>query len=126
MAQRGSISICRIKIWSSLLKTSHAFLKLSCKTFFCLTLSRLWPGNVYRPSVTMAAPIRAPKREYIPLQQPNFYKNRIHSITRKGKTESLPDCTKELIPESLPKTEGKELDRLMFAPTKENKLVYTT
>ena len=57
---------------SKWVKTNCAFLKLSYKTFICLNLPRLWPGDVYRPSVTMGAPIRAPKRQYIPLQQPHF------------------------------------------------------
>ena len=47
---------------------SHAFLKLSNKTFFRLNPPHLWPGDIYRPSNTMGAPIRAPKRQYIPLQ----------------------------------------------------------
>ena len=51
---------------------SLSFLKLSYKTFFCLNPPRLWPGDIYRPSVTIGAPIRAPKRQYIPLQQPHF------------------------------------------------------
>ena len=49
-----------------LVKTSNGFLKLPYETFFCLNPPCLWPGDVYQPSVTMGAPIRAPKQQYIP------------------------------------------------------------
>ena len=52
--------------------TSHAFLKLSYETFFCLNPPRMWPGDVYPPSVTMGGPLRAPKQQYIPLQHHAF------------------------------------------------------
>ena len=32
----------------------------------------MWPGDVYPPSVTMGAPLRAPKQQYIPLQHHAF------------------------------------------------------
>ena len=51
---------------------SHAFLKVSFKTFFRLNPPRMWPGDVYSPSVTMGAPLRAPKHRYLPLQQHHF------------------------------------------------------
>ena len=54
------------------LESSSAFLKLSYETFFCLNPPCLGPGDVYQPSVTMGAPIRAPKQRYIPLQQHHF------------------------------------------------------
>ena len=52
----------------------HATVSFLYTNLFCLNPPCLWPGNVYQPYVTMAAPIRAPKRQYIPLQQPNFAK----------------------------------------------------
>ena len=53
-------------------ESSSALLKLLYKAFFCLNPPCLWPGDIYQPSVTMGAPIRAPKQRYIPLQQHHF------------------------------------------------------
>ena len=52
--------------------TSRAILKLSYKTLFRLNTPRPWPADVYQTSDTMGGPIRAPKQQHKPLQQPNF------------------------------------------------------
>ena len=61
---------------------------MSYKTLFRLNTPRPWPGDVYQTSDTMGTPIRAPKQQYKPLQQPDFaqllskWVNTIHAFLK--------------------------------------------